>query len=127
MFLHVSVILFTGQGSDTHPPDRHPPGRHPPGQTPPPRQTPPLRSACWDTVNKRAVRILLECNLVHGAYTGYFQFKTWWTLVSSFREPKQRSSQGVYYQWRIQDLPGVCQPLGGCADLLFWKKFPKMK
>ena len=24
---------------------------------------PPLRSACWDTVNKREVRILLECNL----------------------------------------------------------------
>ena len=35
-----------------------PPGRHPlPGQTP-------LRTACWDTGNKRAVHILLECNLV---------------------------------------------------------------
>ena len=37
----------------------------PPGQTPPPlsgRQPP--RSACWNTVNKRVVRILLECNLV---------------------------------------------------------------
>ena len=30
---------------------------YPPGQTP-------MRSACWDTVNKRAVRILLECILV---------------------------------------------------------------
>ena len=30
----------------------------------PPGQTPPLHSACWDTVNKRAVCILLECNLV---------------------------------------------------------------
>ena len=41
-----------------------PPGRHTPlpGQTPP-WQTPP-HSACWDTVNKRAVCILLECNLV---------------------------------------------------------------
>ena len=29
---------------------------HPPGQT-----LPPLRSACWDTVNKWAVHILLEC------------------------------------------------------------------
>ena len=33
---------------------RHPPGRHPPYP----------RSACWDTVNKRAVRIPLECILV---------------------------------------------------------------
>ena len=42
-------------------------GRH----TPPPladtpwADTPALRSACWDTVNNRAVRILLECNLVY--------------------------------------------------------------
>ena len=39
---------------------RHPPGRHPlPGQT-----TPWADSAYWDTVNKRAVRIPLECILV---------------------------------------------------------------
>ena len=38
--------------------------RHPPGQTPP-GQTHPLRSACWDTVHKRAVHILLECILVY--------------------------------------------------------------
>ena len=52
-----------------HPPGRHlplqenthpsPPSRHPPGHTPPPPS-----SACWDTVNKRAVRIPLECILV---------------------------------------------------------------
>ena len=30
-----------------------------------PRQVPPPSSACWDTVNKRAVRILLECILVN--------------------------------------------------------------
>ena len=41
------------------PPGRHPPDRHPPG------------SACWDTVNKRAVRILLECNLVHVCFCIY--------------------------------------------------------
>ena len=74
------------------PPGQTSPGKHPPGQTPPwadtpsgqtppgqttPRKTPPgrrprvetpwagtpLYSACWDTVNKWAVRILLECNL----------------------------------------------------------------
>ena len=43
----------------------------PPGQagTPPGQAgTPPLHSACWDTVNKRAVRIPLECNLVHNTF-----------------------------------------------------------
>ena len=47
---------------------RHPPGRHPPAQcmlayTPCPAHAGihPLPSACWDTVNKRAVRIPLEC------------------------------------------------------------------
>ena len=34
------------------PPWANPPGRHPPGQTPW-ADSPPLRSACWDTVNKR--------------------------------------------------------------------------
>ena len=53
----VSAPLHTG----IHPLDRHPTGRHPPDQ----RQTPPLCSACWDTVNKRAVRIPLECILVN--------------------------------------------------------------
>ena len=79
MFLHVSVILFTGGVCHTPPgqtpladtPRQTPPlGRHPradppwadtPWQTPPRTDTP---SACWDTVNKRVVRILLECNLV---------------------------------------------------------------
>ena len=50
---------------------RHPLGRPSPGQTPPPwaetlpEQTPLLHSACWDTVNKRVVRIPLECILVY--------------------------------------------------------------
>ena len=38
---------------------RHPLGRYSPGQTPP-RPC----SACWDMVNKRVIRILLECILV---------------------------------------------------------------
>ena len=78
MFLHLSVILSTGEGvsATPHPrhtpPGRHPPGKEPPGQTPPgrhpqaptlweetppgqtslaepPGQTPSLSSACWDT------------------------------------------------------------------------------
>ena len=32
---------------------------------PPPGSTPPFYSTCWDTVNKRAVRIPLECILVY--------------------------------------------------------------
>ena len=63
-----------------HTPLGRPPWQTPPWQTPSPEQTPspgqtppwqtplgrhlPLHSACWDTVNKRAVRILVECNLV---------------------------------------------------------------
>ena len=40
-------------------------GYHPPGpDTPPQEQTPPAQSMLGDTVNTRAVRILLECNLV---------------------------------------------------------------
>ena len=44
----------------------HPPGADtPPDQAPPsPKQTPPAQSMLGDTVNARAVRILLECNLV---------------------------------------------------------------
>ena len=69
--------------ADTPPPGRHPLGRstppplgqtphhradHPPlGRHPPCRRLKPdhLRSACWDTVNKRVVRIPLECILVN--------------------------------------------------------------
>ena len=46
-----------GGGVSATPPCRHPPAQCMLGYTPPP-------SACWDTVNKRAVRIPLECILV---------------------------------------------------------------
>ena len=84
--LHLSVILSTwglpppGQiplGTHTlgtHPPRPHtqqahtPLGRHPQAQQPLGRHLPwadsALRSACCNTVNKQAVRILPECNLV---------------------------------------------------------------
>ena len=62
MFSHVSVILFTRGVSTTLPPGQTPPRQTPPWADTPPEQTP--CSACWDMVNKRAVRILLECNLV---------------------------------------------------------------
>ena len=75
MFLHLSVILFTGGGGGgggeylgrytllagtllwkVHPRQVHPPG-----------QVHPRHSACWDTVNTRAVRIPVECILVTNA------------------------------------------------------------
>ena len=88
MFLHLSVSHSVQGGStwpgqipprQVHPragtPSRagHPPGRYTPWQVHPlpprastaPRQVhPPSHSACWDMVNKRAVRIPLECILV---------------------------------------------------------------
>ena len=61
------------------PPGRQPPGRHPWADTP-------LRSACWNTVNKRAVRILLECILVSNILLTIFAFaftRCEWTLSST--------------------------------------------
>ena len=84
-YVFTGVCLSTGGGCLPHcilgytSLGRHPPSRHPspPGQTPQPpqvdtpslgRQPPwantPRCSACWDTVNKRAVRIPLECILI---------------------------------------------------------------
>ena len=63
LYFHRCLSVHRG---DTAPPPH--PGKtpHPLGRPPPPRvDTPsPLRSACWDTVNKQAVRIPLECILV---------------------------------------------------------------
>ena len=58
-----------------HPPGRYSPGRYTPRTgTPPgrytPRQVPPPGNACWDAVNKRSVRILLECILVTAVVIG---------------------------------------------------------
>ena len=82
MFLQLSVILFTGGGSASvyagipHPPQhtprtRHPPRadtpqsrHHPPDQAPLRTDNPPAQCMLGDTVHKRAVCILLECNLV---------------------------------------------------------------
>ena len=56
MFLHVSVILFTAGSAPLHA------GLHPPGTR---GRPPPAQCMLGDTGNKRAVRILLECNLVY--------------------------------------------------------------
>ena len=74
MFSQVSVCPQGGYlGRYPPPPPRAgtPPGQvHPQAGTPPPGQVPPGRytpshSACWDTVNKWAVRIPLECILLY--------------------------------------------------------------
>ena len=85
MFLHLSVSHsvhrrgeYLGRYSpwQVHPPEQVPPwqvhplagtlpGRvYPPGLVHSPWACTPPGNACWDTVNKRAVRILLECILV---------------------------------------------------------------
>ena len=56
--LHARIHSPPGSEADT--PRQTPP----PWADNPPGQTTPLRSACWDTVNKRAVRMPLECILV---------------------------------------------------------------
>ena len=61
MFLHVSVILFIG-GCLSHCMLGYiPPGTR--GSPPRSRLPPPQRSMLGDMGNKRAIRILLECNL----------------------------------------------------------------
>ena len=64
MFLHLSVSHSVhGRGGGV-------PGQvHPQAGTLPGRYITPA-SACWDTVNKRAVRILMECILVVNYISG---------------------------------------------------------
>ena len=67
IFLHLSVILFTGGSAPLHAGIHPPPGADTPQdqrQAPPRSRSPPVQYMLGDTGNKRAVRILLECNLV---------------------------------------------------------------
>ena len=88
IFWQASVILLNRGGVSAsvhagipptpsrHPQDQPPRNQAPPGsrppradtpqdQAPPQQQTPPAQSMLGDTINSRAVRILLECNLVN--------------------------------------------------------------
>ena len=58
IFLYLSVILFTGGSTWAGTPPSTMYTAQGPG-------TPPRKSMLGDTVNERAVRILLECNLVY--------------------------------------------------------------
>ena len=67
MFLHVSVShsVHRGGSDPLHAGIRLPDQRQaPPGAETPPKQTPPAQCMLGDTGNKRAVCILLVCNLV---------------------------------------------------------------
>ena len=58
----------------THPPEQTPPLE----ETPPGPGTPPVQCMLGDTVNKRAVCILLECNLVFIFYYLFFSSSFFW-------------------------------------------------
>ena len=62
--MHDGIPAGPGTPQTMHPRDQAPPSPGP-GSPPPPRPgTPPVESMLGDAVNARAVRILLECNLV---------------------------------------------------------------
>ena len=74
IFTPVCHSVHRGGSASVHDGIPPPPSRHPPeAGTPPQEQTPPWsryppppeQIMLGDTVNERAVRILLECNLVH--------------------------------------------------------------
>ena len=116
MFLQACVILFTGGGSasvhagipsppgsrhpqeqtpqeDAPPQSRLPGNRHPPQSSHPPGADPPPQSMLGDTVNARAVRILLECNLVPGIVISLTNmFKIYFLIITFIK---------VHASWRL--------------------------
>ena len=112
-----------------------PPGRPLPGQTPalfrhPPWADPladtPLRSACRDTVNKRAVRILLEsilCRIFHHIKL-YFPRKSksimrGYGLVPRVEEEPNLWPQG--YEFYAIESPMECKE---CISTCIWSGWP---
>ena len=92
-YVFTDVCLSTGGMSVTHPMARPPWTDTPLGRHH-------LPSACWDTVNKRAVRIPLECILVTILITGYSPFGN---PVNSRRflcDFTVKSDQGYFLQWK---------------------------
>ena len=78
---YVPSQACTSPSWQVHPPGRYtspgryipllagtPPGRYTPGRYTPSRYTP-CHSSCWDMVNRRVVRIPLECILVTNIFT----------------------------------------------------------
>ena len=120
MFLHVSVILFTGggvvsaplnagihqvkQASDQTPPEQTPPyilqDQVPPEQTPQDQAldlfscypVTPAQCMLGDTGNKQAVHILLECNLVTHPFCYVFVHR-WGRTARYFNHAVKYSSK----------------------------------
>ena len=84
-------------GSVTHPPSADTLSQaYTPRADTPWADTPPTHSTCWDTVNKRAVRILLECNLVTWRFlTG---FVIWRRFNHFFLRPDKERCSGHKFQ-----------------------------
>ena len=109
-------------GADT-PQEQTPPGsRHPPRadtareQTPPPgADTPPSQCMLWDTGNKRAVRILLECILVDNLFSFVVDFVNvgsshcQFNCGSSYRQGKRMGKKGFSWQASVARLGWATQ------------------
>ena len=109
MFLHMSVCL-QGGGHPHCMLDTPPWADTLSGQTPSLGRHP-LRSACWDTVNKRAVRIPLECNLVYlfiswvqhnGVLTTYSHRATIIKQVNVCRSIQKRNHHQIMNYFRTE-------------------------
>ena len=60
-----------------------------------------LHSACWDTVNKQAVRILLECILAVSAATSTVQFHNESSINGIISRRSWRCIETNYFQQNI--------------------------
>ena len=113
VFLHLSVILFTGEGGVCH---SHPSlGRHLSRQTTPPQSgktpswadTTPLHSACWETVNKWAVCIAIGlhcccCFFVCGLGKQHVSFFSYHSGTSGFTKSSGSSTRVAFKAETLQ-------------------------
>ena len=118
MFLQASVILSTGGGSTwpgTPPGPGTPPWDqvHPLDQAPPQTTTPPAQSMLGDTVNARAVRILLECILVRIYVANYQKL---WESVTPANSPSEPTKQLLCYNIKKSRL----WTFANAADHAYW-------
>ena len=101
MFLHLSVILFTGGLASQHASQvRSPGGLHPEGISASKGEglgKPPPHWILQDTVNKRVVHIILECMLVKNGFNAVF-----WSCLRITLKRKYPSKM------RTTRLPTIC-------------------
>ena len=119
VFTRVCDSVHRGEYLGRYPPGQVPPlGRYPhragtsPQHVHPPAGTPPLADACWDTVDKRAVRILLECILV--LIWNSFKMLDWICTVNSGFSSESWTSTNLWQDSHFLKF----SPLGVISDLL---------